>query len=101
MFAFVGAFFKRPLVIGLVFAFGWEQVALALPGYMKRFTIAYYLQALVPHAMPSDGVASILQGLFQDTPPACGLPGWLVALFGVFLYLAARAVERKEYVLEQ
>src|SRR3954462_3535152 len=24
VFAFVGAFFKRPLVIGLVFAFGWE-----------------------------------------------------------------------------
>src|SRR5687768_5511854 len=43
LFAFVGAFFKRPLVIGLVFAFGWEQVAMVLPGYMKRFTIAYYL----------------------------------------------------------
>src|SRR6188474_2612500 len=55
VFAFVGAFFKRPLVIGLVFAFGWEQVVLALPGYLKQFTIAYYLQALVPHAMPSDG----------------------------------------------
>ena len=27
LFAFVGAFFKRPLVIGLVFAFGWEQMA--------------------------------------------------------------------------
>ena len=62
VFAFVGAFFKRPLVIGLVFAFGWEQVVLALPGYMKRFTIAYYLQALVPHAMPSEGVVSLLQG---------------------------------------
>ena len=69
VFAFVGAFFKRPLVIGLVFAFGWEQVVLALPGYLKQFTIAYYLQALVPHAMPSDGVASLLQGMFRETPP--------------------------------
>ena len=50
-------------------SFGWEQMAMALPGYMKRFTIAYYLQALVPHAMPSEGVVSILQGLFRDTPP--------------------------------
>ena len=41
---------------------------LALPGYLKRFTIAYYLQALVPHAMPSDGVASILQGMFRENP---------------------------------
>jgi ABC-2 type transport system permease protein len=101
VFAFVGAFFKRPLVIGLVFAFGWEQVAMALPGYMKRFTIAYYLQALVPHAMPSEGVVSILQGLFRDTPPAAVSLSWLAAYVAIFLYLAARTVERKEYVLEQ
>jgi ABC-2 type transport system permease protein len=101
VFAFVGAFFKRPLVIGLVFAFGWEQVTLALPGYLKQFTVAYYLQALVPHAMPSDGVTSILQGMFRDNPPIYVCLFWLFAYLGVFLYLATRVVERKEYVLEQ
>jgi len=101
VFAFVGAFFKRPLVIGLLFAFGWEQVVLALPGYLKQFTIAYYLQALVPHAMPSDGVASFLQGMFRETPPVGVCLAWLFAYLGVFLYLATRVVERKEYVLEQ
>jgi len=101
VFAFVGAFFKRPLVIGLVFAFGWEQVVLALPGYLKQFTIAYYLQGLVPHAMPSDGVTSILQGMFQDKPPLMVCLAWLFAYLGVFLYLATRVVERKEYILEQ
>jgi ABC-2 type transport system permease protein len=101
VFAFVGAFFKRPLVIGLVFAFGWEQVAMVMPGYMKRFTIAYYIQSLVPHAMPEDGVVSMLQGLFRDTPPVAVALMWLVAYLVVFLYLAARTVERKEYVLEQ
>jgi ABC-type transport system involved in multi-copper enzyme maturation permease subunit len=101
VFAFVGAFFKRPLVIGLVFAFGWEQVAMVMPGYMKRFTIAYYIQSLVPHAMPEDGVVSMLQGLFRDTPPVAVALMWLAAYLVVFLYLAARTVERKEYVLEQ
>ena len=101
VFAFVGSYFKRPLVIGLVFAFGWEQVVLALPGYLKQFTIAYYLQALVPHAMPSEGVASILQGIFRENPPALVCLGWLFAYLGVFLYLATRVVERKEYILEQ
>lgn len=101
VFAFVGAFFKRPLVIGLVFAFGWEQVVLALPGYLKQFTIAYYVQGLVPHAMPSDGLVSILQGVFRSAPSAVSCLVWLtVYLFG-FLYLAAKTVERKEYVLEQ
>jgi ABC-2 type transport system permease protein len=101
VFAFVGAFFKRPLVIGLVFAFGWEQVAMVMPGYMKRFTIAYYVQSLVPHAMPSDGVVGLLQGLFRDAPPAALSLAWLATYLVVFLYLAARTVERKEYILEQ
>ncbi len=101
VFAFVGAFFKRPLVIGLIFAFGWEQVVLALPGYLKQFTIAFYLQALVPHAMPSEGVTSILQGLFRENPPAAVCLAWLFAYLAVFLYLATRVVERKEYILEQ
>ena len=43
---------------GLVFAFGWEQAVLLIPGYLKRLTVAYYLQALVPHAMPSDSPMS-------------------------------------------
>jgi ABC-2 type transport system permease protein len=101
LFAFVGAFFKRPLVIGLVFVTGWEQTAMALPGYMKRFTVAYYLQALVPHSMPSEGVISVLQGVFRDTPPVAVSLFWLTVYVVVFLYLAARTVERKEYVLEQ
>ena len=25
----------------VVFAFGWEQIALVMPGYLKHFTIAY------------------------------------------------------------
>src|SRR4029453_16665225 len=61
--AWVGARFKRPMVMGLVFAFGWEQAVLIIPGYMRRFTVAYYLQSLGPHPMPSDGVAGPLQSL--------------------------------------
>jgi len=101
VFAFVGAFFKRPLVIGLIFAFGWEQITMALPGYLKQFTIAYYLQALVPHAMPSDGVASLLQGMFRETPPLAVCLTWLTVYLVGFLYLATQVVEKKEYVLEQ
>jgi len=101
VFAFVGAFFKRPLVIGLIFAFGWEQVVMLLPGSTKQFTIAYYLQALVPHAMPSEGVTSILQGMFRENPSAYVCLFWLFAYLGGFLYLATRVVESKEYILEQ
>ncbi len=101
LFALVGAALKRPLVVGLVFAFGWEQVAMLLPGYIRRFTVAYYLQALVPHAMPDAGAASLLQVFFREVPSTWTSVGWLVAFLIGFLALAARAVARREYVLEQ
>jgi ABC-type transport system involved in multi-copper enzyme maturation permease subunit len=101
LFAFIGAWLKRPVLVGLVFAFGWEPVVLALPGYLKQFTVAYYLQALVPHAMPSDGAMSVLQGFFRQAPPLATSLLWLGVYLVVFLVLAARLVERREYVLEQ
>ena len=101
LFAFVGALLKRPLVVGLVFVMGWEQAALLIPGYLRRFTVAYYLQALVPHAMPSDGVVALLQSVFQDVPSPLASLSWLFLGLITSLWLAARTVERREYVLEQ
>ena len=101
VFAFIGAQLRRPLLFGLFFAFGWEFVTLAVPGYLKKFTVAYYVQGLVPHAMPQDSAAALLQSIFRDQPS-----GWvgisaLLLIIGGFLFLAVRAVERREYVLEQ
>jgi ABC-type transport system involved in multi-copper enzyme maturation permease subunit len=102
LFTMVGAWMKRPLVVGLVFTFGWEQFAMLMPGYLRRFSLAYYLQALVPHAMPADeGVSSLLRTVFTDTPSA---PLSLLVLSAVTvgsLILAMRTIERREYVLEQ
>ena len=101
LFAFVGAKYKRPLLIGLVFIFGWEQVALLFPGYLRYYTIAYYLQSLVPHAMPNDGALSMIQGFFRDNPSLWAALLGLVLIWALFLTLASWVVERKEYVLEQ
>ena len=101
LFALVGTAMKRPLVVGLVFAFGWEQLALILPGYMRRFTLMYYVQSLVPHAMPSEGVQSLLQAFFSDTPSALTCLVSLAVATGISLVLAGRVVERREYVLDQ
>ena len=101
LFAAVGAWIKRPVLFGLFFAFGWENFALALPGYMKRFTVAFYTQSLVPHAMPQDNLLSVLQSVFKDNVSALQAGLTLVAMLVVALALATRAVERREYVLEQ
>jgi ABC-2 type transport system permease protein len=101
LFAFIGAKFKRPLVIGLIFVFGWEQAAMAFPGYLKRFTVAYYIQGLVPHAMPNDSAISLIQGIFRESPSLLSSLGWLAVILLAFVTLAAWVVERREYVLEQ
>jgi ABC-2 type transport system permease protein len=101
VFAFVGAQFKRPILLGLFFAFGWEQIALLVPGYLRRFTIAYYLQGPVPHAMPQEGVVSLFQAIVRDTPTLASSLFWLAVIWAGFLALGMRAVERREYVLEQ
>jgi len=101
LFALVGAVFKRPLLAGLVFVFGWETVVMALPGTLKRFTVAFYLRGLVPHTMPANSPMSIIESLFRETPPLTLCLFWLVTITLVSLYLAGRAVTNREYVLEQ
>ena len=101
VFALIGARVPKPLVAGLALVFGWEQVALIVPGYLRRFTVAYYLQSLVPHAMPQDDAVSMLQSLFAEPPSAMSSVLWLLGILVVALWLAARTVQTREYVLEQ
>jgi ABC-type transport system involved in multi-copper enzyme maturation permease subunit len=101
VFALVGTRLKRPLVVGLVFAFGWEPTVLLFPGYLKRLTVAYYLQALVKHEMPQDSAVSMLMQVFREVPSVAVSLLSLGVIVAVALWQAGRAVEQREYVLEQ
>jgi ABC-2 type transport system permease protein len=101
VFALVGTRLKRPLVVGLVFAFGWEPAVLLFPGYLKRLTVAYYMQALVKHEMPQDSPVSMLLQIFHEVPSVWVSLVCLSVIVGVTLWLAGIAVEQREYVLEQ
>ena len=101
LFALVGTWLQRPLIAGLVFAFGWEQIAMLMPGYVRRLTVVYYLQGLVPHAIPSEGIVSLLAYAFSDSPAALVCLVLLGIALIVSLVLAMRVVGRREYVLGQ
>jgi ABC-type transport system involved in multi-copper enzyme maturation permease subunit len=101
VFALVGAALKRPLVFGLVFVFGWELLALAMPGSFRLLTVAYYLQGLAPHAMPADSALDLLQTVFRELPSARTSLVGMAAIACGSLWMAARTVARREYVLEQ
>lgn len=101
VFALVGTWLKRPLIVGLVFAFGWEPAVLLFPGYLKRLTVAYYLQGLVTHQMPQDSAVSMLLQVFREVPSVpTSLECLAVIVLGT-LWMAGRAVADREYVLEQ
>ena len=87
--------------MGLLFALGWEPTVLLAPGYLKRLTVAYYLQALVRHDMPQEGLRGALLQVFREVPPLSTSLIGLAVIVGVGLWLAGRTVERREYVLEQ
>ena len=101
VFALIGALVPRPLVAGLLLVFGWEQVALLVPGYLRRFTVAHYLQSLVPHAMPQDDTMAAIQSLFSAPPSAADSLISLAAIAIAALWLAARTVAKREYILDQ
>jgi ABC-2 type transport system permease protein len=101
VFALVGARFKRPLTMGLVFAFGWEPSMLLFPGYLKRLTVAYYLQALVDHEMPQETGVGFLMQVFHEVPSVAGSLTALALIVVGMLWLAGRTLEDREYVLEQ
>ena len=101
LFAWVGAQFKRPLVIGLIFVFGWEQLAMVIPGYLRQATVSYYLQSMVPHAVMGEGVLSVLQSLVATKASLATSLIMLVGIGAGFVVLAMRVIARREYVLEQ
>jgi ABC-type transport system involved in multi-copper enzyme maturation permease subunit len=101
VFAMVGTHLKRPLVIGLAFVLGWEPAALLIPGYLKRLTVAFYLQGLVTHEMPQDSPISVLLQVVREVPSTLTSLSALALISLITLGLAAWAVERREYVLEQ
>ena len=101
LFLLAGVRPKRSLVAGLVFVFGWEQIALVMPGYLRYLTVAYYLQSLAPRAIPVEDTFAVLQAVNADIPSSAASVVTLTVATVIALLLAMRTVERREYVLEQ
>ena len=99
VFTLIGALAPRPLVTGLMLIFGWEQVALIMPGYLRQLTVAHYLQSLVPHAMPQDDTMTAVQSLFAQPQSAASNLVALTVILVAALWLAVRTFESREYVL--
>ena len=63
--------------------------------------MAYYLQGLVPHAMPQDSTLSFLQSVLRDVPPTLTCLVALVVIRPASCSWRRRRSSGGEYVLEQ
>ena len=84
LFSFAGAALKRPLLLGLLYAFGWQSAASIVPGAVRYLTVTHYLHSLLPH----ETVQSSLHALFGERSSFVFAVGALV-LIGLAAHAAA------------
>jgi len=100
-FTFLGTFFKRSILFGLVFAFGWENVVQYFPGATQRFTIVHYLKSLLPGGtVTTGGRFSFLLFRLEPSSPLAAIATLLIVT-AVFLGLACLLFSQKEYLFEE
>jgi len=99
---FLGTFSKRPIIYGLILLFGWQRLAIQVPGLVDFLTIQKYLEMLFPKtdvARPRDFFEQTSLG-FQKNPILIEKQDALITLLvitAVFVALSAIAFRIREY----
>lgn len=90
VFLLMGIRFRNPIVPALV-VFGWEWLIFLLPPFLKKVSVAYYLQSLCPVQLMNGPIEIVA----EPSPPAIAVPG-LLGVTAVALVLAALSARRLE-----
>ncbi len=91
VFALVGAAMKRPLLVGLVFVFGWESArpgAAGLPAAPSRSPTTYRGSCRTP--CRSNSPLSLIQDISGRSRALTESLAWLAVITAACLWLAAR-----------
>jgi ABC-2 type transport system permease protein len=97
LFHLIGAYFRRPAVIALVYAFFLETIMGNMPGYFKRVSISFYTRCMMYDAAGTYGVQPESPSVFL---PVGGTTAMLVLLGATagLLLLGMYVFNRTEYV---
>jgi ABC-type transport system involved in multi-copper enzyme maturation permease subunit len=99
LFHLIGAWFRWPAVVALVYTFFIETFVLIIPGTMKRISFSFYARCLMLEAAENQGVRLVRDEDFQAVSASTAvwmLLGLTVLLLATGTYLFAR----REYVEE-
>jgi ABC-type transport system involved in multi-copper enzyme maturation permease subunit len=90
LFLFVATLLAKPLIYGLLFAFGWESWVPNMPGNFQKLSLMAYVRVLAPHPQPGTGGGDITD-LFKALNPATIGAGqaWLTLVLVIFIALLA------------
>lgn len=96
LFHLIGAAFRRPVVVGLVYVFFFEALVAALPGSLKLLSLSFYARSLIYN----EAVAAGYPGPMLEVPGAVSAAtAWAVLAAATAGLLAAGAwlFARAEY----
>ncbi len=101
LFLLLGVMLNRPLMWGLLFAFGWESWVPTLPGRFGRVSVMTYLRVLAPHPPPEledVDITEVFKLLNPKEIPEATAWWTLLGIIAVALVLAMLIFSRSEYV---
>lgn len=105
LFAISGGLIKRPVLVGLFFAFGWERLVAFLPGNIRLMTVIHYLHELFPEGSASQGGGDLRSTILGAIPGGEVSDGTailvLLLIAAVFTFLTTLLLKVKEYRLDQ
>ncbi len=96
LFCLMGAFFRRPAVVALVYAFFLEVLFGNLPGYLKRISVGFFTRCMMFEAAQDYGLQPQKPSVFLpvEGPVACAV---LLAMTVGFLVLGMIVFTRSQY----
>jgi ABC-type transport system involved in multi-copper enzyme maturation permease subunit len=97
LFHLIGAYFRRPAIIALVYGFFLETILGNMPGYLKRLSISFYTRCMMYDAAGSFGVQPESPSVFLPVSGTMALVVLLGATVGLLL-LGMYLFDRTEYV---
>src|SRR5262249_34684801 len=97
LFLFMGAFFRRPAVVGVVYAFFLETIFGNMPGYLKRASISFYARCIMFDAAQDWDVQPEKPSIYLPVDGTTAV--WvLIGVSVALLFLGMWWFARKEYV---
>jgi ABC-type transport system involved in multi-copper enzyme maturation permease subunit len=102
LFAILGVTFRRPLVWGMLYAFGWEGVVAKVPGRLQTWTLDFHIRNLVMgKADVQKGLLDAFRQLLTDQAEISAWTSFFILAVALvaFIYIGGLIFSRKEYVI--